>query len=410
VIEQIQGLLQNQVFVGIGGASIMAGLMWFLRSIPHKCSSYFLAWFTVTLETSNDDDTFYWLVRWLAAHPYSQRTRRLALATPISGDYDRPRLVSQTEDANRPRFLLSPAPGVHLLWFRGRPILITRTKEEKAKESFKRPETLHVRAIGRSRAGLCAMIEEAYALSNERKKDQLVVYTYQFNCWQESVRGTKRPFDSVVLAGDVAERIAGDAENFTTKEGWYADRGIPWRRGYLWYGAPGCGKSSFAAALASRMNHSVCMLNLSAIASDEDLINAMRSQPEKSILLVEDVDAGFVERKGERETRITFSAFLNAIDGIAAPTGRILVMTTNHREKLDAALIRPGRIDMQIEFGLATEEQAARIFLRFFPGREREASMFGEQAKGIAPSRIQEMLVSAGDCPEAAVRSLLKAA
>ncbi len=402
MIEQLQGLLQNQVFVGIGSASIMAGLMWFLRSIPHRLTRYFLAWFTVSVETANDDDTFYWMVRWMAAHPYSQKTRRLAMAVASAGADNYPSDLRAAGEETKPRFMLSPAAGVHLLFYRGRPVVILRTKGDKTKESFKRSETLEIRTIGRSRAVLHAMIEEAYALSNQRKKDQLVVHTYQFNCWQESVRCAKRPFESVVLSCGLAESIAADAETFAAREQWYSDRGIPWRRGYLFFGAPGCGKSSFVAALASRMNYSVCMLNLSAIASDEDLINAMRSQPEKSLLLVEDVDAGFLQRENAKETRITFSAFLNAIDGIAAPTGRILIMTTNHLEKLDPALIRAGRIDMKAEFCLATEQQAASIFLRFFPGMTGEAKAFGIRAAGLAPSRIQEILLSCGDNPASA--------
>lgn len=62
----------------------------------------------------------------------------------------------------------------------------------------------------------------------------------------------KRPLDSVVLARDLAERILDDVREFIDNPQWYYDRGIPYRRGYLLYGPPGCGKSSFITALAGK--------------------------------------------------------------------------------------------------------------------------------------------------------------
>lgn len=67
-----------------------------------------------------------------------------------------------------------------------------------------------------------------------------------------------------------------------------------------------------------------------------------------------------------QSTRLTFAGILNALDGIAAQTGRLLFMTTNHKERLDAALIRPGRIDYQLYFEEATCEQIRLLFINFY--------------------------------------------
>jgi chaperone BCS1 len=69
---------------------------------------------------------------------------------------------------------------------------------------------------------------------------------------------------------------------------------------------------------------------------------------------------------GESKMGITLSGLLNAIDGVASHEGRVLVMTTNHPEKLDPALIRPGRVDMQIAFTLATKHQIREIFSKMY--------------------------------------------
>ena len=65
---------------------------------------------------------------------------------------------------------------------------------------------------------------------------------------------------------------------------------------------------------------------------------------------------------------------LNALDGIASQEGRILFMTTNHIEKLDTALIRPGRCDMKVKLNLASKNQIKKMFERFFPHEKKELS------------------------------------
>jgi chaperone BCS1 len=102
--------------------------------------------------------------------------------------------------------------------------------------------------------------------------------------------------------------------------------------------------------------------------------------PANSIILIEDIDCVFEKRKQteDNESKVTFSGLLNAIDGVVAGEGRILFMTTNHIEKLDAALIRDGRCDVRILIENANADQARRLFLRFFPGENTLADQFGE--------------------------------
>jgi chaperone BCS1 len=95
---------------------------------------------------------------------------------------------------------------------------------------------------------------------------------------------------------------------------------------------------------------------------------------------LEDIDCAFIKRKraSGREGGLTFSGLLNAIDGVASAEGRIIVMTTNHVERLDPALIRPGRADVKMLFDNATSEQAGRLFARFFPNHDGLADDFAE--------------------------------
>jgi len=104
--------------------------------------------------------------------------------------------------------------------------------------------------------------------------------------------------------------------------------------------------------------------------NDDDLAELLRAAPARSMLLLEDVDAIFVERAavGEKKNRggISFSGLLNALDGAAAQEGCVIVLTTNHKDRLDEALIRPGRCDVHVNIEKASKDQSKRMFWRFF--------------------------------------------
>jgi chaperone BCS1 len=101
----------------------------------------------------------------------------------------------------------------------------------------------------------------------------------------------------------------------------------------------------------------LCYLNLSSGEVDDDSLNRLLSEaPERSIILLEDVDAMFMDRSAVQRNKLSFSGFLNALDGVRSQEGQILFMTTNHKEKLDQALLRPGRADVHVNLNYASEK------------------------------------------------------
>ncbi|KAG8742023.1 hypothetical protein FRC10_002099 [Ceratobasidium sp. 414] len=187
---------------------------------------------------------------------------------------------------------------------------------------------------------------------------------------------------SIVLDPEIKDMVMEDAKDFMSSESWYADRGIPFRRGYLLYGAPGSGKTSLIHALAGELKLDVYVISLSRRGFDDAKLNEMISDlPPRAIALIEDIDASFTTAVGVRGSGttsnigsggddgggVTLAGLLGAIDGVAAQEGRLLFATTNHIEVLDPALTRPGRMDVHIEFRLATKWQAKELFKSFFP-------------------------------------------
>ena len=196
----------------------------------------------------------------------------------------------------------------------------------------------------------------------------------QYKYWQREEVATARPLDSVVLPAATKQKLVSDLDDFVspgTKK-WYAQHGIPYKRSLLLHGSPGAGKTSLIQALAGRYRRNLAILTPShPEMTDDGLKAAIQRVPNRSIIVLEDVDAIFSDGRSKRDgdkSSLTFSGVLNALDGVGRSAGQIFILTTNHREKLDPALIRNGRVDCHVEFTDAAHEQARDLFLQFYQG------------------------------------------
>jgi hypothetical protein len=163
-----------------------------------------------------------------------------------------------------------------------------------------------------------------------------------------------RPLDSLALRPEL-EAMVDRCRFWLKSRAWYEERGVPWKEGLAFEGAPGTGKTSLARALAEELNIPIYVFYLSTL-DDQDLDEAwtkmLASAP--CMALFEDVDAVFEGRKniavGEAGDGLTMDAFLNAVDGAQRAEGVLMVATTNHLDKLDPALLRPGRFGSAVHF------------------------------------------------------------
>ncbi len=187
-----------------------------------------------------------------------------------------------------------------------------------------------------------------------------------------------RPSSTIVLAPGVQEAMLADARTFFYEKtkGWYCSHGVPYRRSYLLYGSPGTGKTSQIRALAGEHGLKACFMSLSHKRfGDHTLIEALAKIPKPCVLVFEDVDAIFEKRKNKSQSTLTFSGLLNAVDGIVSTEGALIMMTTNHIDRLDPALLRCGRIDRRFEFSLPRCNEVARYFRTFYPNAPLEYSI-----------------------------------
>ena len=177
----------------------------------------------------------------------------------------------------------------------------------------------------------------------------------------------RRTFNDTFMKSEDRDLLIDSIDKFVEQRDWYERNNIPYHFGVLLYGAPGTGKTVIAQAIAEHINARLLVLNGDDIGRiDEDLSNISYRPSENmyTVLLIEDVDCGFTKRgygymsdnNDDTKENIGLATILNIMDGIDAPRNVIYVLTTNHIENLDPALIRPGRCDLKIEIGNVCEE------------------------------------------------------
>jgi chaperone BCS1 len=264
-----------------------------------------------------------------------------------------------------------------------------RVRQSQDKHSTQ--EEVSISCFGRSPKVLRELLSECHSQYLKLIQDKTSVFEHRDGDWKRSIVRDIRPISTVILGKKVKGELLKDIREFLDPGArrWYSNRGIPYRRGYLLYGPPGTGKSSLSLSIAGYFDLDIYILSLSGI-DEGDLITLFAELPRHCIILLEDIDAASPTRSQDTEIKgsgqsvtgsppqkdkatqgmVSLSALLNVIDGVASQEGRVLIMTTNYIERLDKALIRPGRVDKKVEFRLADEEMITQLFCIVFKHSE----------------------------------------
>lgn len=385
VLEQIG---KNDLVAGGAVLAILAYILSYVKTVPFTLLYWGRLYFVTEIDIPDRSESFRWVSLWLAKHKYCKKAKRITVEAKHA----------EKESTERNEAVITPAPGSHLLFWRGRPMILTRLRKEVQGESTLKlyREAWQIKLFG-GRAGIEEFIEECRLTSEGEKENFIQVIEAERGYWEKSSTRRKRSLDSVLLSDDLQERLTKDVKKFIESEDWYHSMNIPWRRGYLLHGPPGNGKSSLITAVASDIGFPIYVINL-RMNNENDIVTLMSSLGRRSILLLEDIDCAFNKRKNSDQTRISLSTLLNMLDGVNASEGRLVFMTTNHPERLDPALIRPGRVDLQLELKNASARQASALYKRFFP-QAKCHNEFGDkvQALNISMAKLQGYLLEHRD-------------
>ncbi|KAI0940966.1 hypothetical protein AcV7_003195 [Taiwanofungus camphoratus] len=343
----------------------------------------FLESFWITASFDDDDISYNWILFWLSKNPSWSKARRVEISTRNFGLITAAvsvfgRNMGDQAESHEMKYLPS-LEETYSIWYQCHYLKVSRSQVH-TQDSFRsRPrERLQVSILTRHHAVLSKILLEARDLYKAAEKHTICVYiSDSMNGWRHVACRQKRPLKSIILDPGIKEMLVDDAQDFLDSKSWYSDRGIPFRRGYLLHGAPGSGKTSIIQSIAGELGMNVYMLSLSRVGLDDNSLTFHQGISRNHRKGLESGDGAEKHDSNKIDdlissSRVTLSGLLNALDGIGAQEGRILFATTNNYSALDPALCRPGRMDVHVEFKLASKYQAEELFKCFYMPSQTE--------------------------------------
>jgi len=362
IYNNITEMLQSNQFLS-GGAvlGIIGGIVVWLRKLPYQLYGLIKRFIVLEIEVYNTDDIFEWIIYWFNKKNYIKRSNLLRLSSINKDD----------SGDNNKEFALSPGIGLHYFWYNKALFWLSRSREDQTTGNSYNPkivETMKICTLKwfKNRAiNLFQDIKKEYIGTSDNSVNLYICY---YNAWKFKKQIEKRPISSIALNDNIINDLITDIVKFKSSESYYKKKGIPYRRGYLFSGPPGTGKTSTIIATASYFNADIYYLNLNqGEISDTELNDLMCGVPKYNFIIIEDIDTVSISNrdreKKNNNCKMSFSGLLNVIDGIGAYESNLLFITTNKPQKLDSALIRPGRIDKHIEFDYASYKQIKEMFV-----------------------------------------------
>lgn len=221
------------------------------------------------------------------------------------------------------------------------------------------------------------------------------IMAWNKNGWQFRKNRPARSFKSVFLPEELQAEIEDDMKAFIDSHDRLTRLEMPWRRGYLFAGPPGTGKTSLSLAIAGSLDFSLASLSLTDITSDGMLREAVSQLQPRTVLVIEDIDAYSVSHSRDHNTAkdgaLSLSGLLNSLDGFETPEGLVTIATTNHPEQLDEALIRSGRLDRTFTLDHIADAELERLFKWFYEEDAPADAPRNTIDANISPAEVAEL-------------------
>lgn len=259
------------------------------------------------------------------------------------------------------------------IWRNGRLLRISSEREKNtnsSSSSFYIWERYYISGL-MAKKEIVSLLEEVvdFGTQLELSMKQPKMLIYYWDCWN-TIDGVKmRDLESIFIDSEKKIGLIEDISSFVESKDFFHNRNIPYRRGYLLHGPPGTGKSSLVSALAKYFRKDLYVANLTAFDKDSEFEKAISRISPGGILLIEDIDRYYAQDKAQ--TKINYSTFINSISGVKYCENVIVIITTNHPSKIDAALMRSGRLDVHVELGYPAAKEANEYLAWFFDCKNR---------------------------------------
>jgi len=364
----------NQFFSGGISIAIFTSALYLLKNLPAKISSLVNKHLIYTIRVNNSDTELYNFVSDWVSKKTEGQTKRIKLVRKRPSEqvddnpYSLPRTGKAKKSSNGSYFSKTINYGTHYSFSRNGFLSISCNLEN-SENMIERKEYIVIKFFCRNQNELNDLyntIEENFKETNKENR----IYIHDYDYFRKIKKENNRKINSIFLNNNVKKEVLEDLDCFFSEENKYKDHSFNYKRGYLFYGKPGTGKTSFIKALANYYNKRLYYFNLSEIGGIKELKKLLFDLAENVFIVFEDIDIlSATEKREETKNKlksdnsssISLQSLLSLLDGDDLPDGTVIFATTNYYENLDPALIRDGRFDVKKELKYADKKLALEM-------------------------------------------------
>lgn len=363
-----QQFLHNQFFSAAVVASIIAGMIVWLKKVPIDIYNAIKQRIIYGVTIYQNDPLYDDFEAWFYSTHHNKYRNVEAGLKKTKGDYG---MIEPYLNSNFQVIYYKQIEGFFIVRYKRRIIFVKKGRDKLDHASDIRSiyfDQYHITTF----LGLNIikrLLNECVELNYSKKReDSIKIYSHNtYGEWYSYGLINSKKIGNIIIDAELKQRLLTDIDKFNASKDWYERASIFYKRGYLFWGQPGNGKTSLAIGLANHLKRDLYILDLNSITENHMLKTAFSNVGKNSVLLIEDIDGFYNLREPvKKDSKLSFSTFLNCLDGVFYKDGLITIITTNKIQMVDEALKRSGRMDFVEEIKKPTQNEIKEYLSRFY--------------------------------------------